>query len=801
MIKNYFKIAWRNLVKNKKSSLINIGGLAIGMAVAVLIGLWIWDELSFDKYHKYHKNYERVAQVMQHQTGNGQVFTGHAVPLPLGQELRATYGSDFKYIAMASWQGDDVLSANEKNLIKNGIYIDKDGPKILSLEMLKGSIDGLKDPGSVMISASTARAFFGDADPMNKLIKINNKLDVKVTGVFKDLPYNTSFKDLCFLAPWDLYLTTQEWFKRAATEWNDNSFQLFAEINDNTDFATVNKKIINAKLNKQREEDKKFNAQIFLQPMKNWHLRSSWKNGFPDGGKIEYVNMFATIGIFVLLLACINFMNLSTARSEKRAKEIGIRKTVGSHRSQLIGQFLCESILVAFIAFVFSLIIVQLLLPWFNEVSDKKMNLPWTNLLFWGIGICFSLLTGLIAGSYPALYLSSFTAIKVLKGTFKVGRFAALPRKALVVVQFTVSVALIIGTIIVYQQIQHSKNRPVGYNRNGLVMINMKTPDFYGKHDVLSAELKKRGAILEMAESNSPLTAVWSNSGGFSWEGKDPNFDTDFAMMWVSRDYGKTVGLEIKEGRDFSKDFTGDSASVIINEAAVKFMNIKDPVGKIITSGQGDNANKKTIVGVVKDMIMSSPYDPVKQAFYMLDDNRVNWMILRLNPNRSASQSLADIEKVFKATIPAAPFAYEFVEDGYSSKFQEEVRVGKLAGFFTALAILISCLGLFGLASFVAEQRTKEIGIRKIVGASVFNLWRLLSRDFILLVGISCLIAIPLGYYYLNNWLKKYDYRIDISWWVFVVAIAGAIVITLLTVSFQAIKAALANPVKSLRSE
>lgn len=798
MLKNYFKIAWRNLVKNKKSSLINIGGLAIGMAVAVLIGLWIWDELSFDKYHK---NYEKVAQVMQHQTGNGQVYTGNAIPFPLGGELRGTYGSDFKYLAMASWQGDHILTGNEKYLSKNGIYIDKEGPKILSLEMLKGSIDGLANPGSIMISASTARAFFGDADPMNKLMKINNKQDVKVTGVFKDLPYNTSFKDLGFLAPWDLYSSSEEWIKRSATQWGNNSFQLFAQINDNTDFATVNKKIIKAKLNKQPEEDKKYNAQIFLQPMSNWHLRSSWKNGFPDGGKIEYVKMFATIGIFVLLLACINFMNLSTARSERRAKEIGIRKTVGSQRSQLIGQFLCESILVAFIAFIFSLIIVQLLLPWFNEVADKRMTILWGNPFFWIIGLCFTLITGLIAGSYPALYLSSFTAIKVLKGTFKVGRFAALPRKALVVVQFTVSVALIIGTIIVYQQIQYSKNRPVGYNRNGLIMINMITPDFYGKHDVLSTELKKRGAILEMAESNSPLTAVWSNSGGFSWEGKDPNLDTDFAMMWVSRDYGKTVGLQIKEGRDFSKDFPGDSASILVNEAAVKFMNIKDPVGKIIINGQGPDADKKTIVGVVKDMIMSSPYEPVKQAFYMYNDKGVNWMILRLNPARSASKSLADIEEVFKATIPSAPFSYEFVEDGYSSKFTEEVRVGKLASFFTALAILISCLGLFGLASFVAEQRTKEIGIRKIVGASVFNLWRLLSKDFILLVGLSCLIAIPLGYYYLDNWLKKYEYRIDISLWVFVAAIAGAIIITLLTVSFQAIKAALANPVKSLRSE
>ena len=798
MFKNYFKIAWRNLVKNKKSSAINIGGLAIGMAVAILIGLWIWDELSFDKYHK---NYDRVAQVMQNQTWNGQVGTGEAIPLPLGEELRTNYGSDFKYIAMASWEGDHILTDNTKHISKNGMYIDKDGPKLLSLDILQGTADGLKEPGSIMLSVSTARALFGDADPMNKLVKIDNRQDVKVTGIYKDLPYNTSFSNLGFIAPWSLYLGSEEWLKEAATDWGNNSFQLFAEINSNTSFEAVNKRIKDSKIKKLPEEEKKFKAEIFLQPMQNWHLRSNFKGGFLDGGKIEYVKMFATIGIFVLLLACINFMNLSTARSERRAKEIGIRKTVGSQRRQLIAQFLCESILVAFIAFIFSLIIVQLLLPWFNEVADKKMTILWSKPFFWLAGICFTLITGLIAGSYPALYLSSFTPLKVLKGTFKAGRFAALPRKVLVVVQFTVSVALIIGTIIVYQQIQHSKNRPIGYNRNGLIMINMKTPEFYGKHDVLSSELKKRGAITSMAESNSPLTAVWNNSSGFGWEGKDPNLDTDFAVVWVSPDYGKTVGFEMKEGRDFSKEFPADSASILVNEAALKFMNIKDPVGKIVTSGEGENQRRLTIVGVVKDMIMSSPYEPVKQTFYRSERGNINWMILRLNPARGASESLKTIEEVFKATIPSAPFSYEFVEDGYASKFTEEVRVGKLASFFTALAILISCLGLFGLASFVAEQRTKEIGIRKIVGASVFNLWRLLSKDFILLVGLSCLIAIPLGYYYLNNWLKQYEYRIDISWWVFAAAFAGAIIITLLTVSYQAISAAKSNPVKSLRTE
>ncbi|MBX3255505.1 MAG: ABC transporter permease [Chitinophagaceae bacterium] len=798
MIKNYFKITWRNLLKNRKSSFINISGLAIGMAVAILIGLWIWDELTFDTYHT---NYNRVAQVQQHQTWNGNVYTGQALPLPLGEELRNSYGSDFKYLAMASWQGDHMLSKDNKHLYKNGIYIDKDGPHILSLKIVKGSADGLTNPNSILISESTAKAFFGDADPMDQPMKIDNKLNVKVTGVFEDLPYSTTFRELKFIAPWDLYKTSEGWLTQAATQWGNNSFQCFAQINDNTDFASVNRRIEKAKLNKVSDDEKKFNARIFLHPMKDWRLRFSWKEGIQAGGRIEYVWMFGIIGVFVLLLACINFMNLSTARSEKRAKEVGIRKTIGSDRIQLIRQFLCESVLVSFIAFVLSILLAKLTLPWFNQVVDARMDILWGNGWFWLAGLSFTVITGLIAGSYPAFYLSSFQPVKVLKGTFKAGRLAALPRKVLVVTQFSVSVALIICTIIVYQQIQHTKDRPVGYDRNNLVMVMMQTPDFYGKYDILRAELKKQNAIVEMSESSSPVTNVWSNSGGFNWEGKDPNLDTDFATFWVTAEYGKTVGFEIKEGRDFSRDFKGDSASLIVNEAAIKFMNIQDPVGKIVRWGDGPEAAALTIVGVVKDMVMSSPYQPVKQAVYLLTNDNVNVINLKLNPQKSTSESLAIVEKVFKQLIPAAPFDYKFADQEYAKKFAIEEKVGEAARLFAILAIIISCLGLFGLASFMAEQRTKEIGIRKIVGASVFNLWTLLSKDFVILVGISCIIAIPVAYYYLHGWLQQYDYRVGISWWVFAAAVAGAIMITLLTVSFQAIKAAVANPVKSLRTE
>ncbi len=515
------------------------------------------------------------------------------------------------------------------------------------------------------------------------------------------------------------------------------------------------------------------------------------------------------MGVFVLLLACINFMNLSTARSEKRAKEVGIRKAVGSIRGQLISQFFSESFLVVALAFLGAIGLILALLPWFNEVAAKQIAFPWAEPLFWLTSLGFILITGLLAGSYPALYLSSFQPIKVLKGhgpslRFRVGNLAAAPRKVLVVVQFTVSITLIIGTLIVYRQIQHTKNRPIGYDNKGLVMISMLSPAFYGKYDVLKTDLKRAGVIQEMAESSSPLTGVWSNSSGFSWPGKDPALDPDFSTVFVTHDFGKTVGWQFKEGRDFSRTFSTDSSAMVINEAAAKFMGLAHPLGTVVKWGEDDDAGKAgyfTIVGVIKDVLAESPYEPVKQAFYFMDYENVNWITLKLNPNQSASESIAVIQSTFKKHVPSAPFDYKFADEEFGKKFASEERIGKLAGGFAILAVFISCLGLFGLASFTAEQRTKEIGVRKVLGASVLNLWSLLSKDFVMLVILSCLIASPIAYYYLSEWLTNYEYRTDLSWWIFVGAGVGALLITLLTVSYQSVKAALTNPVKSLRSE
>lgn len=794
MLQNYLKIAFRNIIRNKVYSFINIGGLAVGMAVATLIGLWIYDELSFNKYHK---NYDRITQVMQHQTFNGEVSSQTANPYLLGGEIREKYSSDFKYVVMSSGRSRHILKFGDKKLTRIGEYLEAQAPDMLSLKMLKGTNNGLQDPSSILINESTARALFGDANPLFKSLKIDNKFNVKVTGVYEDIPQNSDFHDLTFITPWELYINNEQWDEKLSNPWRNNSFQTYAQLADNVDLERVSAKIRNVKLNKVNKADAVFKAQVFLFPMSKWHLFSAWKNGINTGGKIEFVWLFGIIGIFVLLLACINFMNLSTARSEKRTKEVGVRKAVGSVRGQLITQFLSESLLIVFIAFILALVLVELSLPTFNEIADKKMSIPFTNPFFWLLGLSFSLITGLVAGSYPAFYLSSFQPVKVLKGTFKLGKFAAMPRKVLVVMQFTVSITLIIGTIIVFNQIQFAKNRPVGYNRDGLLAIFISTPELTGHYDVLREDLLKTGAVIDMSESSSPTTGVWAINNGYEWKGKDPNVQGNFGTVAVTHDFGKTVGWQFKEGRDFSRTFSTDSTGIVLNEAAVKFMGIKQVIGETMKV----DGKPYKIIGVIKDMVMNSPYSPVLRTVFLLDYKWANIINIKINPNTNSKEALSKIELVFKKYAPNTPFDYWFADDEYNKKFLDEIRIGKLSSFFAILAIFISCLGLFGLASFTAEQRTKEIGIRKVLGATVANLWQLLSKDFVVLVIISCLIATPIAYYFMHSWLQNYEYRTEISWWVFALSGLGALIITLLTVSYQAIKAAMANPVKSLRTE
>jgi putative ABC transport system permease protein len=808
MFKNYFRIAWRNLFKNKTSSFININGLAVGMAVVMLIGLWIGDELTFNKYHQ---NYDRIVQVMQKEKVHGATKVWDHMPYLLANELKTSYRDDFKHIVTAMQTESYSLSYGERNLSKPGLFIEKDAPEMFTLKMQEGNWAGLRDPNSILLSAAVAKALFGDTDPIGKPVKLNNNwdannmLDVKVTGVYEDLPQNTRFNEIQFFLSMDLYVSKNSWVVN--NRWNDHRFEIYAELQPSTDFSKLETRIKDAELNIIKQlnntgDEVAANPRLFLHPMSRWHLYSDFKGGVVDEGPVQFVRLVGIIGGFVLLLACINFMNLSTARSEKRAKEVGIRKAIGSLQGQLIRQFFTESFLVVIIAFVLALFLVAISLSWFNHLAAKQMFIPWTNPWFWLMNTGFILITGLLAGSYPALYLSSFNPVKVLKGAFRSGRLAVIPRKALVVFQFSISISLIICTIIVYNQIIFAKNRPVGYSRDGLLLIPMVSRDFSDKYDLLRSELKKTGAIIEMAESESAVTEVSSHNGGFTWKGKDPNIEEDFGTLTVTPEYGKTIGWNFLEGRDFSREYISDSSGFVINETAARFMGLKHPAGETVrwkNKWLGIDKDFK-IIGVIRDMLMQSPYEPVKPVIFRLGGNS-NWIYARINPNMNAVNALSKIETVFKTLIPAVPFEYKFADDEFAKKFITEVRIGKLASLFAILAVFISCLGLFGMASFVAEQRVKEIGVRKVLGASVFNIWKLLCGDFVVLVILSVLVAVPTAYYFMHNWLQNYQYRTEISWWVFATAGMAAICITILTVSHQGIKAALISPVKSLRTE
>lgn len=790
MFQNYFKIAWRNLLKNKGYSAINICGLGIGMAVAMIIGLWIHDELSFNHYFR---NYDRIGHVMTHQDED----TYPSNPIPLATELRTAFADDLEYVVMSSWKQEWVVAYGDKNFFQSGSFMQPDAPEMLSLEMISGSRSALKDKNSILLSESLAKKLFGYDDPVDKIIRIKNMVDIKVAGVYKDLPHNTEFHDLTFIAPWDFLVSWMTWMKEQETRWDDNSYKIYVQLTDIADFDKVSSRIKDLKL-KHLGNKADGNPQLFIHPMSNWHLYSKFENRKEvTSQQLEFIWLYGTIGTFVLVLACINFMNLSTARSEKRAREVGIRKTMGSLRKQLISQFFSESFLTAALALTLAILLVQMSLPWFNSIAGKQISILWSSSVFWFAVAGFVTVTGLMAGSYPALYLSSFDPVKVLKGTFRAGRFASLPRKVLVVLQFTVSITLIIGTIIVFKQIQLAKNRPVGYDRNGLMTVYMVTPELYRHYEVIRNELLASGIVDQVATSSGPATEIWNNNSGFDWKGKDPNMETNFVTARVTHDYGKTIGWQFTKGRDFSAQIASDSMAIVVNESAVKYMGLENPVDETIQW----NRNRYRVVGVIKDMVMGSPFEPVQPTLFIMDYNNIYTINIRINQGINAGYAVSKIEDVFRKYNPAVPFEYKFADVEFAKKFRGEERVGTLASVFATLAILISCLGLFGLAAFVAERRAKEIGIRKVVGASVLNLWGMLSREFVWLVLLSCAIASPVAYFVLSSWLENYSYRTEISWWIFAASSLGALLVILVTVSYQALKAATMNPVESLRSE
>jgi putative ABC transport system permease protein len=794
MIRNYLKIAWRNLVRNLGYSLINIGGLAIGMTVAILIALWVHDEVTYNQNFSNHKS---IAQVVVRGENTSGPFVLRSTAPPFANEIRQLYGNNFKHVVMSSRPSREILTFGDQVISKTGYYFEPGVGDMLSLKMLTGSRHAIVSKEAILLSASTAKALFKDKDALNQQIRLDDNINLTVTGVYEDMPENTNFSDMSFIANWDLYVSNNPWIKR--DDWRQNGFLTFVQLAEHADFESASNKIKNIRLDHASPEDAVLKFSVFLHPMDNWRLYSDLEHG---GGRISIVILYATIGTFVLLLACINFMNLSTARSEKRAKEVGIRKSMGSFRSQLIYQFFSESFLIVAMGFLISLFLVKLLLPFFNEIAEKNITLLWTYPNFWLVALGFILMTGVISGSYPALYLSSFQPIKVLKGTFRAqGRSATLPRKILVVLQFTVSICLIVGVMVVNRQIQYAKDRPAGYNKDRLISVKVSTPEVHNHVEAIRNELIKSGYVNELAESLNPVTTVGFVLNGYDWIGTGPDLQSGFPTVYVSHEYGKTLGWEFIEGRDFSKEFASDTAALVLNETAVKYMGLKDPIGKTIRSTIFDKTKTFTVIGVIKDMLMESPYYAVRKTIYMLNKDGGNFINVRVSSGVDIQEAIAKMGSVFKKYNSEHPFEYSFVDEEFDRKFGEEETIRKVASMFAGLAIFISCLGILGLASFVAEQRTKEIGIRKVLGASAVRLWRMLSKDFVILVTISLLIAIPLSWYFMNNWLQQFEYKTDITMSIFAIAGCSALLITLATVSFQSIKAALTNPVKSLRSE
>ncbi|MGN6195629.1 MAG: ABC transporter permease [Ginsengibacter sp.] len=788
MIKNYFKIAFRNLWRNKGFSAINIFGLAIGMASAILILLWIQNEMSHDRFHK---KIDRIYVMNNRDHFNGKLQAWATTPKILAPTLKADYPEVEQAVRVSN--ANFLFTVGEKHLNVQGYFTDSGFLKTFSFPLLRGNENtALSENYHIVITNKLAKKLFGDEEAMGKTIRIDSNANFVVSGVLKDLPNNTK-ADFEYLLPWS-YLKT---IGGDDNYWGNNSVTTYVLLKPGVSEAAFDAKIKDITINHTKDADKS-TTEVFTQPLKDAWLYSKSENGKYVGGRIERVKTFAIIAALILLIACINFMNLSTARSEKRAKEVGIRKVVGAQKKSLIGQFIGESILLSFLAGIIAIIIVELVLPSFNLLVQKELFINFSNPVFWLVAISFIVFTGILAGSYPAFFLSSFQPVKVLKGTFRSAQSAVNPRKVLVVVQFTFAIALIISTIIVEHQIKYAEERDAGYSKDQLIYVPIEG-EIDKHYDLIKNDLLNTGAATAVTKSMSPITQRYSDGWGWTWEGStEADKKTDFIRMASDADFIKTMGAKLVAGRDIDiKNYPGDSTSMLLNETAVKAMHFKKPVGQIVHADDKD----WTVVGVVKDFIYASPYEKIDPLAIMGPKSWFNTIHFKLNSGNSTEKDLQLAENVFKKYNPQYPFDYHFVDEEYAKKFGEEKRTGTLAALFAGLTILISCLGLFGLATYMAENRIKEIGVRKVLGASVTSITTLLSKDFLKLVIISFVIAAPIAWWAMNSWLQSYTYRISIQWWVFALAGILSVIIAILTVSYQAIKAAIANPVKSLRSE
>lgn len=789
MLRNFLLIAFRNLKKNGLYSFINISGLSIGIVCSVLILLWVADELAFDKFiPKSNKLY----QVWISSDFDGKINNWRSVPLPTYEAVK-TADNSIKNSVVVGWGAKRLLTVGDTRITKPGYYVSEEFLDMFEFPMISGSPDiALDDPMSIILSESLANILFPDQDPMGQMVRLEDEGTLQVTGIVKDVPQNSTFQ-FDYLATWKYRESVNPWVVENRTNWGNYSFQVFVELDDPENELFVEEVIGDMVMKNLDEVDVPNN--LFLHPMERWRLYSSFdENGEESGGMSDYVQLFTLVASFILIIACINFMNLATARSEKRAKEVGIRKSMGSTRSELIGQFIGESIFITLIAFFIAIILTELSLPFYNNLVDKELFIDYTQPLFWLISIGGILLIGLIAGSYPAFYLSAFDPVKTLKGTLKAGKGSTTPRKILVVIQFGFSILLLISTVVIFKQIELVKDRDLGYDQENLISVEI-TNDLRDNYDIMKQDLLQSGAVESVTRANSEITSINSNNF-LGWPGKPESQKVIFSTVTAEYDYAKTMGIEVLMGRDFSREFSTDTAAIVVNKAALDLMGLENPIGANLDLW-GDS---RKLVGVIDNALMGSPYEPIKPLFVILQDWG-GYISIRIKKTDDLQGSLASIQAVFEKHNPAYPFEYSFMDVEFERKFTTISMTQKLATIFALLTIIITGLGLFGLASFTAEQRIKEIGIRKVLGASVTGLMGLLSKDFTKLVIISFVLAAPLAWFSLNQYLDRYTIRTEISWWVFPLVGIVVLLFAIAIVSAQAKRAARANPIDALRSE
>jgi putative ABC transport system permease protein len=785
MIKNYFKITFINFWKNKTQSFLNIFGLGLGIACAGLIFLWVEDELNYDHSNLKH---DKLFQVMENQAYEGKVYTFPATPGPLAQGMKDEL-PEVKNACRTTWQQSVLFSFGNKTIYEDGLYADSSIFSLFTLPFVMGEAsNAFQQKHSLVISEKMAKKFFGEEkNIVGKRIKVDNKEEYVITAVMKDLPDNSTLK-FEWLSPFTIYSDQNSWLQH----WGSNGIRTFVELNSTNDFSAINKKLSNY----IQSKEKGLIAKPFLLGMNDWRLRNNFQDGKQTGGAIEYIRLFSIIAWIIILIAGINFMNLSTARSEKRAREVGVRKVLGAVRGNLIAQFMGEAAFLSFLSVLLALLFIYFILPAFNSLVEKNLTIALGNPLHISVLLSFSLFCGVLAGSYPSFYLSSFNPVYVLKGEKIKSGSVAFIRRALVVVQFTVSITLIISTLIIYRQIQHIKQRDLGYNKEKLIQLDLKG-NMKKDYTFLRQSLLSTGYVENLALSMLNILYMGSSTSDITWAGKDPKKAILITQNWISPEYIKTAGIKIIQGRDFHPDPKQDSSSIILNETFAKMIDNKNSLGKILSF----HSKNYTVVGVIKDIVYSDMYGKSDPIVFICYPDNYNFMYLRLKPAVNIESALEKIRTIVSNENPGFPFGFHFLDDNFQEIFKTEVLVGKLSSIFAILAIIISCLGLFGLAAYTGESRTKEIGIRKVLGASVSGITGLISWDFLKLVLISSIIAFPLAWWVMYKWLQEYAYRIEITWGVFLIAGATALLIAMLTISFQAIKAALSNPIKSLRTE